>query len=273
MIASDQQITETGHPFRLFIRLMRISWRFETPRFFYLMWLFSAPSLLTRYRLCSCISLFMHTSATWPPTPALPSSSLNTQRACLLENEYVKRECGGLEKEELYKNVSTIFLATWCKLPLPPHLLPSASSQRAPSEASLLLVALAWLVGGTLAWWPRPGLMPGNSRFKCFSFDFFSIRVSFCRSRNEIASRLFCELRLAYDAPLIAIMEERQCQIQIYSISAHWKRWNDNGKVYLNKCREIWIEKCWYFIGDIICTMINYVKLFTDIEVNNTDML
>ncbi|XP_063587291.1 uncharacterized protein LOC134764637 [Penaeus indicus] len=78
--------------------------------------------------------------------------SLNTQRACLLENEYVRRECGGLEKEELYRNVSTIFLATWCKLPLPPHLLPSASSQRSPSVASLLLVALAWLVGETLAW-------------------------------------------------------------------------------------------------------------------------
>ncbi|XP_042875220.1 uncharacterized protein LOC122255318 [Penaeus japonicus] len=77
--------------------------------------------------------------------------SLNTQRACLLENEYVQRECGGKEKEELYKNVSTIFLATWCQLPLPPHLLPSSSSQLSPSLVSLL-VTLSWLAGVTLSW-------------------------------------------------------------------------------------------------------------------------
>lgn len=132
---------------------------------FHIVIVFSSIFVHSLLCLCLCISMVLHSSATWPATPALPSSSLNTQRACLLENEYVRRECGGLEKEELYKNVSTIFLATWCKLPLPPHLLPSASSQRSPSVASLLLVALAWLVDRALVWWPRLGLMPGKFSF------------------------------------------------------------------------------------------------------------
>ncbi|KAG7176778.1 hypothetical protein Hamer_G023480 [Homarus americanus] len=63
--------------------------------------------------------------------------SLNTQRSCLLENEYVRQECGGKAKEELYKNVSGVFLATWCRLPLPPHLSQLfVSSSPPPSAAS-----------------------------------------------------------------------------------------------------------------------------------------
>ncbi|XP_066967674.1 uncharacterized protein [Macrobrachium rosenbergii] len=70
-------------------------------------------------------------------------NSLNTQRACLLENGYINQECGGEGKEGLYRNVSAIFLATWCRLPLPPSLLPyvmSSSSQCAPASFITIVV-------------------------------------------------------------------------------------------------------------------------------------
>lgn len=78
-----------------------------------------------------------------------PFSSLNTQRSCLLENNYVHQECGGPEKEELYRNVSAVFLATWCKLPLPPYMMgfsSAPSSHHIPSPLSLLLFLLYLLV-------------------------------------------------------------------------------------------------------------------------------
>lgn len=70
--------------------------------------------------------------------------SLNTQRSCLLQNEYVQKECGGQTKEELYKNVSGVFLATWCRLPLQPHLLPfsRASSQHITAFHLILFLLL-----------------------------------------------------------------------------------------------------------------------------------
>ena len=63
-------------------------------------------------------------------------SALNTQRSCLIQNGYIEQECGDRKKVELYKNVSAIFLATWCKLPphpslgLPPEFFTSASNRK-----------------------------------------------------------------------------------------------------------------------------------------------
>lgn len=71
--------------------------------------------------------------------------SLNTQRSCLLENNYVHQECGGPEKEELYRNVSSVFLSTWCRLPLHPYIF-SSSSHHLPSLPFLLLLTLLFLV-------------------------------------------------------------------------------------------------------------------------------
>nr|XP_053653926.1 uncharacterized protein LOC128703324 [Cherax quadricarinatus] len=73
--------------------------------------------------------------------------SLNTQRSCLLENEYVRRECGGPVKEDLYKNVSGVFLATWCRLPLHSHFFPyTGTSSLPPSALSPTVVLMVFLV-------------------------------------------------------------------------------------------------------------------------------
>ncbi|XP_064106137.1 uncharacterized protein LOC135215426 isoform X4 [Macrobrachium nipponense] len=84
-------------------------------------------------------------------------NSLNTQRACLLENGYINQQCGGEGKESLYRNVSAIFLATWCRLPLPPSLLPyvmSSSSQFTPASFIVIVVTacavLFWRKQGDL---------------------------------------------------------------------------------------------------------------------------
>ncbi|XP_045609534.1 uncharacterized protein [Procambarus clarkii] len=76
--------------------------------------------------------------------------SLNTQRSCLLENEYVLRECGGEAKEELYKNVSGVFLATWCRLPLHSHFFQYARASSLPSSAFSLVLPLLMFLLATL---------------------------------------------------------------------------------------------------------------------------
>ncbi|KAG0712600.1 hypothetical protein GWK47_018131 [Chionoecetes opilio] len=78
--------------------------------------------------------------------------SLNTQRACLLDNLYLRDECEDIEKEELYKNVSGLFLGTWCRLPLYQHFFSSATSQHLHPALYLSLVFLF-----LLQWMLRPG--------------------------------------------------------------------------------------------------------------------
>ncbi|CAL4139166.1 unnamed protein product, partial [Meganyctiphanes norvegica] len=48
--------------------------------------------------------------------------SLNTQRSCLIENKYLINHCNDGQNLTLYKQVSGLFLSTWCKLPLHPSL-------------------------------------------------------------------------------------------------------------------------------------------------------
>lgn len=80
--------------------------------------------------------------------------SLNTQRACLLENQYLRAECGQA-KEELYRNVSGLFLGTWCQLPLYHYYYNSASSQHQHAALYLSLLLLPFLlrvVNGNCLW-------------------------------------------------------------------------------------------------------------------------
>lgn len=74
--------------------------------------------------------------------------SLNTQRSCLLENGYVRSKCEDDDKEELYRNVSAVFLATWCRLPIHPHLLPYVGpSSSSSSFSSHGISTLATVIG------------------------------------------------------------------------------------------------------------------------------
>lgn len=69
--------------------------------------------------------------------------SLNTQRACLLDNRYLRDECeNGEEKEDLYRNVSGLFLGTWCRLPLYQHFYSSGTSHHHRPAHYLSLVLL-----------------------------------------------------------------------------------------------------------------------------------
>lgn len=71
--------------------------------------------------------------------------SLNTQRACLLDNKYVRQECG-TEKEELYRNVSGLFLGIWCRLPLYQHFYSSGTTSHHHHPALYLTFSLVFLL-------------------------------------------------------------------------------------------------------------------------------
>lgn len=72
-------------------------------------------------------------------------SSLNTQRACLLDNQYLREECG-IEKEELYRNVSGLFLGIWCRLPLYQSFYSSGTTSHHHHPALCLALVLVFLL-------------------------------------------------------------------------------------------------------------------------------
>ncbi|XP_063858648.1 uncharacterized protein LOC135099903 isoform X2 [Scylla paramamosain] len=71
--------------------------------------------------------------------------SLNTQRACLLDNNYLRDECG-TEREELYRNVSGLFLGIWCRLPLYQRFYSSGTTSHHHYPSLYLTLVLVFLL-------------------------------------------------------------------------------------------------------------------------------